>query len=70
MRAEPDQTPVHRQREARFLDGDAQQLVDVQLGPDARGDPRDETLALERFGQTGGRAGAVERERRIARDAL
>ena len=70
VRAEPDQTAVHRQREARFLDGHAQQLVDVQRGTNARGDPRDETLALERFGQTGGRAGAVERERRIARDAL
>ena len=70
VRAEPDQASVDAQGKAGLLHCHAQQLVDVQLGANACRDPGDEALAIERLGQTGRRAGAIEREGRIAGDLL
>ena len=68
VRAETDQAAVHRERAAGLLDGDPQQLVDVQLRANASRDPGNEPFPVERLRQAGSRARPIEGKRILARD--
>ena len=68
--SEPDQAAVDFERRAGLADGDVEELVDLELGADARGDVGDETLPLQRVGERDARAGTVERERGLRREPL
>ena len=70
VRAKTDQAAVRRERLAGFFDRDPQQLVDVQLRPNASRDSRNEALSVEGLRQTRSRARPIERKRALARDPL
>jgi hypothetical protein len=62
FRAEPDDTAIDAERRPGLADGDAHELVDVELASHTRGDPRHEALAIERLGKRSSGSRAIERE--------
>src|SRR5581483_4813269 len=60
---EPDEAALDAERAAGLLDRDSLQRVEVELGPHAASDLRDEPLALDGVRERLGRPRAFERER-------
>src|SRR2546426_9928093 len=68
--AQSNEAATDAERGSRLPGGDPKQLVDVELRSDARREPSDEPLALERIRERDIGTSAVEGERRLGRDRL